>query len=212
MVAEVENATALVVEDDAQLRKGIVRTVRRSFVPIECVSYEHALLELARMTYRPRAMIVDVHLGSSRGGDGIDVAVHAQQMFGVHIPTLVLTGHGSVAHLTARAHSIRAVFLYKPQHPETLHLFLERARVSQTWEVPDVLDLDRALTRFASAHALTKRQTRFLFTLMRAAERGERPQLNANTRKAALRRILAKCGHTSFEEIRAVLKQAADRA
>jgi DNA-binding NtrC family response regulator len=210
VVAEsVETASVLIAEDDPQLRKGIVRVVRRAFVPVECGSYEQALAAIDRMTQRPRAMIVDVHLGSSRGGDGIDVAAYAQHQFGVHIPTLVLTGHGSVAHLTARAHSIRAVFLYKPQNAETLHLFLERAKVNEAWDVPEVLDLDRALTRFSSEHALTKRQTRFLFTLMRAAERGERPELNPNTRKAALRRILAKSGHASFEEIRAVLKQAA---
>ena len=162
------------------------------------------------MTTPPLAMIVDVHLGSSRGGDGIDVAALAQQQFG-YIPTLVLTGHGSVAHLTARAHGIRASFLYKPQHVETLHLFLERAVVNDAWRVPDVLDLDRALARFSAEHALTRRQSQFLFTLMRAVERGERPEMNANTRKAGIRRILAKTGLGSFEEIRAALKQAAAR-
>ena len=201
----------LIAEDDAQLRKGLVRIVRRSFVPVECSSYDEAVATLARMTARPRAMIVDVHLGSSRGGDGIDVATLAHQQFGVHIPTLVLTGHGSVAHLTARAHSIRAVFLYKPQNAETVHLFLERVLVNDAWQVPEILDLDRAVARFATEHALTRRQTRFLFTLMSAAERGERPPVNPNTRKAAIRRILARTGHASFEEIRAVLKQAASR-
>lgn len=201
--------TVLIVEDDPQLRKGIARIVRHLRLPIECGSYEHAIAELERMTTRPCALIVDVNLGSSDGDDGIDLAKHAHQRFGVNIPTLILTGHSSVASLTARAHSIRAVFLYKPQNAEALHQFLERAIVKDAWDVPDIIDLDAALARFASTHALTKRQTKLLFTLMRAAERGERVQINPNTRKAGIRRILAKTGHATFDNVRAAIKQAA---
>jgi DNA-binding NtrC family response regulator len=201
--------TVLIAEDDVQLRRGIARAVRRLLTPIECGTYEHAVAELGRMTARPRALIVDIHLGSNKGGDGIDLAAHAHRRFGANIPTLVLTGHSSVANLTARAHSIRAAFLYKPQNVETIQLFLERAIVENTWDVPDIIDLDGALARFAATHALSKRQEQFLFTLMRAAERGERVQINPNTRKAGIRRILAKTGHATFDDVRAAIKREA---
>lgn len=201
--------TVLIAEDDAQLRRGIARAARRLLTPIECDSYERAMAELDLMTTRPRALIVDIHLGSNKGGDGIDLAAHAHQRFGANIPTLVLTGHSSVASLTARAHSIRATFLYKPQNAEMIQQFLEHAIVKSTWDVSDVIDLDRALARFAARHALSKRQTQLLFTLMRAAEHGERVQMNPNTRKAGIRRILAKTGHATFDDVRAAIKQEA---
>jgi DNA-binding CsgD family transcriptional regulator len=56
------------------------------------------------------------------------------------------------------------------------------------------------------ASKLTQRQQRLLFTLLRDAERGERADINENTRKAGLRRILRRTGHANFEELRRALK------
>src|SRR6266850_1960098 len=86
---------------------------------------------------------------------------------------------------------------------------LERAVVQATWAVADVVDLDRAVAQFSTAYQLTPRQAQLLTTMMHAAERGERPEINENTRKAGLRRILAKTGHASFEQVRSAIKQLA---
>ena len=208
-VTGLDGRVVLIAEDDPLLRRGISRLVSKRFTPVECGTFMEAMVALDTMECRPAAMIVDVNLGANQDGDGLDLAAHAQRRFGQHVPTLVLTGQTAIANLTERAHRMRAEFLGKPQDAEALTLFLERATVRESWDVPDVLELDQAVAAFVAAHHLTTGQAKLLFAMMRAADRGERLAINANTRKAGLRRILAKTGHASFEQVRAAIKQMA---
>lgn len=89
---------------------------------------------------------------------------------------------------------------------DTIRLFLERVAIRSSWGISDAPDLERKLQYLAVASKLTQRQQRLLFTLLRDAERGERADINENTRKAGLRRILRRTGHANFEELRRALK------
>ncbi len=199
----------LIAEDDMFVRKGIARVVtRRMYIPVETATYAEAVAKLERLGSCPAAMIVDVQLGD-HSGDGLDLVAHVQERFGRHVPALVLTGHSGVATITERALRLRAEFLFKPQTLCAVQLFLERAAIKNAWSVPDVIDMDRTVATFSAAHHLTNRQSSVLFALIRAAERGERADINPNTRKAALRRILAKTGHARFEHLRAAIKLCA---
>ena len=198
----------LIVEDHTTTRNSLERVVARVFAPISCATYDQAIEAIDRLETRPAALIVDVHLGGSNGGSGLDVADRARERFGGFIPTLVLTG-GAAPEVTDRASELRCELLAKPQSGDAIRRFLERARIQQRWGVADVIDLDRAIDRFAADHHLTRRQRDMLFAMLRAAERGERPDINPNTRKAAIRRILGRTGHASFEELRAAIKREA---
>jgi CheY-like chemotaxis protein len=199
----------VIVEDHALTRSTLERVVAREFAPITCASFEQAMRLLDELDEPPVALIVDVNLGAGRG-DGLDIAQRARERFGCRIPTLVLTGT-MLPEITERAQELRGEFLAKPQTADALRRFLQRARTQQDWGVADVVALDRAIDEFARLHVLTDRQRKLLHVLMRAAERGERPQLNANTRKAGMRRLLARSGHASFDEVRAAIKQHALR-
>lgn len=199
---------AVVVEDHALLRKRIARLVGRTTKAIACATYEEAIDVIDKLSVPPLALIVDVMLGSAHG-DGLMIAEHAHKRFGRHVPTLVLTGSEDIAGITERAQRLRAEFLVKPQNDAALELFVQRATVVEAWDVPDVIDLDRALDRFAHDHKLTARQRQLLMLMMGAAERGERAEINTNTRKAGLRRILARTGHATFRDLRSAIKRLA---
>jgi FixJ family two-component response regulator len=196
----------MIVEDNTVLRRSLERVVARAYTPLACSSFDQAKEALATLATPLGALIVDVNLGGR--GDGIDIAMHAHERFGRHIPTLVLTGT-ILPEVTERAQALRCEFLIKPQSMDAVRLFLERARIHCAWDLPDVLELDHAVARFATEQRLTARQHKLLYTMMRAAERGERSDLNPNTRKAAIRRITARTGHAGFEEIRIAIKQLA---
>lgn len=200
----------IIVEDNPLARSSLERVVARDHTALVCSTYEQAVQALESLTEPPGALIVDVNLGGDMRGDGIDVAKRARERFGGYIPTLVLTG-GVHPDVTERTQELRGEFLVKPQTAEAVRVFLERATIEHAWGVPHVLDLERAVNEFATAHGLTNRQRKLLYTMMRAAERGERPDLNRNTRKAGMRRILAKTGHAGFDEIRTAIKQRARR-
>lgn len=203
--------TVLVVDDHILSRKNIERVVEKLFVPCACTTYEEALQALDAMTEPPVALILDVNLNSPRG-DGLDIGEYAAERFQRQIPTLVITGSHLMPEITERAMRLRAEFLVKPQSSESIRLFLERVAVRTTWGACDILDLDSQMRRFAAVHHLTTRQQRLLFTLMRAAERGERPEVNENTRKSGLRRILRRTGHGNFEQLRQTVKHLAESA
>jgi DNA-binding NarL/FixJ family response regulator len=209
MASERSPETVLIVDDHMLVRRGIERVVEQLFVPCSCATYDQAIHELDAMSEPPAALILDVNLGCPRG-DGLDVGEYAFTRFERHIPTLVISDSHLVPEITERALRLRAEFLAKPHSPSAIHLFLERVLVRARWGASDVIDLDRETQRFAEFHRLTSRQTRLLFVLLRAAERGERAELNENTRKAGLRRILRRTGHGSFEELRLSVKQLAE--
>ncbi len=198
----------MIVEDDELTRHSLERVVARTCTPLVCATYDEAVQALEQLAEPPGALIVDVNLGGETPGDGLDIAQLARARFGGHIPTLILTA-GVYPEITVRAQALRGEFLVKPQGPEAVRVFLDRAAIQHEWRVADVLDLERAIHEFANAHGLTARQRKLLYTMMRAAERGERPDLNRNTRKAGMRRILAKTGHAGFEEVRTAIKQRA---
>ncbi len=202
-------SVVVIVEDHALMRRTLERVLAQDFAPLVCATFDHAIRAIDELDAPPLALIVDVNLGTARG-DGLDVARHARERFGGAVPTLVLTGT-MAPEITERAQELRAEFLAKPQTADALRRFLQRARTQQRWGVADVFALDRAVDEFARLHALTERQRKLLHLLMRAAERGEQPQLNTNTRKAGMRRLLARSGHTSFGEVRAAIKQHALR-
>lgn len=198
----------VVVEDSDVLRQSLERIVSQSFTPRACSTYDAAVATLADMTERPLALIVDVNLGPGAKGDGLDIAQLAHDRFG-HIPTLVLTSASDLAEVTLRSFQLRAEFLVKPQDTGTLRGFLERARVRDRWGVADVIEVDRAVQEFATLYQLTPRQTEMVFLIMSAAERSEPVAVNENTRKAAVKRILRKCGHDTFEQVRQEIKHLA---
>ncbi len=204
-----ERKVVLIVEDGAPTRKSIERIVSQDFIAVGCATFDEAVNAIDQLDQRPAALIVDVNLGAGSRGDGIDIAQRAQERFGGHIPTLVMTGSVPVPEMTERAQQLRAEFLVKPQTADALRVFLERAQVRSNWDVADVIDLDRAVARFAALYQLTPTQQKLLYTMMHAAERGERPAINENTQKAGLRRILAKTKHANFEQLRAAIKQLA---
>lgn len=205
--ADLRSSIALIVEDHALTRRFLERTAAALYTPIGCASFEEAVEALDAMTRRPAAMIVDVQLGSPHR-DGLDFVEQVITRFGTHIPTLVLTGV-THAEVTGRALELRAELLVKPQHAGVIRLFLERARIREEWGVADIVALHAATDRFATCNDLTRRQRALLYTLMQAAERGERDSINPNTRKAAVRRILARTGLESFDDVRAAIKKLA---
>jgi len=206
VTAFARSMVVMIVEDNAVLRRSLERVVAREYTPLASSSFDQAKQALATLAAPPGALIVDINLGGC--GDGLDIAAYARERFRHHIPTLVLTGT-ILPEITERAQAVRCEFLLKPQSMEAVRLFLDRARIQGAWDLPDVLELDRAVTQFAVEQRLTARQHRLLYTMMRAAERGERADLNPNTRKAAIRRITARTGHAGFEEIRVAIKQLA---
>lgn len=199
----------VVVDDQMLVRRGIERAIERTHAVRSCASYDEAVQTLDAMDAPPHALILDVNLGGHR--DGLDVGEYAYERFTTQIPTLVMTGSQYVPEISERAMRMRAELLVKPQPPEIINLFLERIAVRERWGAPDVLDLDREMIALTSELQLTKSQTALLFTLLKAAETGERPEVNANTRKAGLRRILRRTGHATFEELRRELKNRAVR-
>ncbi|MGN6107193.1 MAG: response regulator [Kofleriaceae bacterium] len=205
---EEPRGVVLIVDDSMLVRRSIERVVDKLFTTRAAGSFEEAVDVVEELPTAPAALIVDINLGSQQG-DGFDIAHRAHERFRGHIPTLVLTGVPIVPETTERAARLRAELLVKPQSAELLRLFLDRVVVKAAWGTPDVLDLDREVQRFAEAHDLTRRQAQLLFTLLRAAERGERAGINDNTRKSGVRRILKRTGHTSFEELRHTVKQRA---
>lgn len=201
---------AIVVEDHPLLRKQIARVINKVATAVTCGTYAEAIDTIDHLAARPLALIVDVFLGAGAGGDGLQVAEHAQRRFGGYVPTLVLTGCDGLATISERAQRLRAELLVKPQDDAALSLFIDRARTRCAWNVPDVIDLDRAIDELARDHQLTARQRELLLVMMSAAERGEQHEINTNTRKAALRRILARTGQASFRDLRSALKRRAN--
>ncbi len=193
-------AMAIIVEDHALTRRFLERTTTPYCTPVACASFEEAVAAIEAIEVRPAAMIVDVHLGSGHH-DGFDVVERARARFGAYIPTLVLTGAIDPA-ITGRANELRTEFLAKPQHAGAIRLFLERARIQAAWALADAIGLHGAIDRFASTHGMTRRQRELIYVMVQAAESGERDTINPNTRKAAIRRILARTGLASFEDLR----------
>jgi DNA-binding NarL/FixJ family response regulator len=200
--------TVVIVDDATPVRHDIERVVEPWFTPRTCGSYDEAERVLAELCDPPAALIVEVDLGPGRG-DGLDLAQYAHDRFAGRVPTLVITGASLTPETTERASRLRAELLLKPQSVEVLQLFLDRVRIRATWGATDILDLNREMQRFADSYALTRRQRDLLFQLLRAAERGERAEINGNTRKAGLRRILKRTGHSNFEALRHAVKRRA---
>lgn len=206
-VRECAGDVVLIAEDSQLTRRAIQHVVEQVFPSSSrpCASFEEAIRTIDEINRPPTALILDVNLGSARG-DGLDVGQYAQERFGCHIPTLVLTGSTALAELTERASRLRAEFLVKPQSSDVIRLFLERVTIRSSWGITDALDLERNLQCLTATYKLTQRQRQLLFTLLSAAERGERAEVNDNTRKAGLRRILRRTGHANFRELRHALK------
>lgn len=205
---DARSMVVMIVEDNNVLRASLERAVGRIYTPVACASFAEGKRVISSLEMPLGAMIVDVNLGG--GGDGIDLAMLACERFGRRIPTLVLTGT-LLPEVTERAQAVRCEFLIKPQSMDAVRLFLERACIQCAWDIPDALELDRAVAQFAAEQRLTKRQHELLFEMVRTAERGETSDLNPNTRKAAIRRITAKTGHAGFEDLRVAIKQLARR-
>lgn len=201
--------TVLIVEDQLVVRRSFERAIEKAYTVHGCGTYDDAVHALDAMNSPPTALILDVNLGGRR--DGLDVVEYAYERFGIQIPTLVITGSTHIPEISAHAMRIRAEFLVKPQSPEVIKLFLERVSVRARWGASDVLDLDREVRRLAAEMSLTRSQTSLLFTLLRATEASERPEVNENTRKAGVRRILRRTGHATFDELRRELKKRAAR-
>lgn len=204
---ECTSDVVLIAEDSQLTRRAIQHVVELVFPSSSrpCASFEEAIRTLDEIERPPAALILDVNLGSTRG-DGLDVGQYAQERFGCHISTLVLTGTCALAELSERASRLRAEFLVKPQSSDVIRLFLERVAVRSSWGITDALDLECKLQCLTATYKLTQCQRQLLFTLLCAAERGERAEVNDNTRKAGLRRILRRTGHASFKELRHALK------
>lgn len=209
MLTEVkpDRPVVVVVEDNARVRASLERMLAPRYRPVGCATFDQALATLDDLPVAPLAMIIDFNLGSTRG-DGLDVAVHARRRFRTAIPTLVLTG-ALDAEVSERANELRTELLVKPQATDALLRFLERAATHVQWRTADVIDLARAVDQFAHEHELTARQLQFLTAMMQAAERGEPPAINPNTRKAGMRRLLSKTGHATFDAVRLEIKRLA---
>lgn len=197
----------VVVEDNPRVRSFLERVVATRFHPISCATFGEAMQALDQLSAPPLAMIVDVNLGTKHG-DGLDLAAHARRRFGGAVPVLVLTA-ALDWEISERVNELRIELLVKPQASDALRRFLDRALTRHDWRTADVIDLARALAEFARDHGLTERQSAFLTAMMQAAERGEPTAINANTRKAGMRRLLSKTGHATFDAIRLDIKRRA---
>ena len=106
---ESETAVVHVIDDDPSLR-AVLDSLFRS-VGLACRTYESAREFLAaKTTDAPGCIVVDVRLP---GMSGLDFQDHLAQQ-GVHLPIVMITGHGDIP-MTVRAMKAGAVdFLSKP--------------------------------------------------------------------------------------------------
>jgi FixJ family two-component response regulator len=124
------DATVLVVDDDASVRRSTERLVRSLGFDVRTFASAKEFLDHARVQ-GPACLVLDVHLP---GLGGLDLQGELTRV-GVRIPIIFITGHGSIP-MTVRAMKAGAVeFLTKPVRPRDLlaaiRAAIERDRASQ---------------------------------------------------------------------------------
>jgi RNA polymerase sigma factor (sigma-70 family) len=115
-------SVVFVVDDDPTMRHAVSRMVRHLGLAVETFDSAEAFLAYARPD-RPSCLVLDVHL---EGASGFDV-VAALARDGVEVPTIFMTGAGTIP-MSVRAMKSGAVeFLTKPFDTDALREALEPA-------------------------------------------------------------------------------------
>jgi FixJ family two-component response regulator len=146
-----ETATVLVVDDDASLREALSSLFRSIGLEVKLFASGPELLQ-SKLPDAPSCLVLDIRLP---GVSGLDFQAHLARA-NIHIPIIIITGHGDIP-MTVRAMKAGAVdFLTKPFRDQDLLDAVMRA-------------IERDRTRRESERALT--DLRKLFEGLRARER-----------------------------------------
>jgi FixJ family two-component response regulator len=146
-----ETATVLVVDDDASLREALSSLFRSIGLEVRLFASGPELLQ-SKLPDAPSCLVLDIRLP---GVSGLDFQAHLARA-NIHIPIIIMTGHGDIP-MTVRAMKAGAVdFLTKPFRDQDMLDAVARA-------------IERDRTRRESERALT--DLRKLFDGLTARER-----------------------------------------
>jgi|SRR4051812_10083698 FixJ family two-component response regulator len=109
------NASVLVVDDDATIRRGVSRLARAAGFAVKTFSSPKAFLN-QELPEGPACVVLDMCMD---GLSGLDVQEALQQR-DRHIPIVFLSGHGTIPTATAGIKHGAEDFLEKPVQPQEL--------------------------------------------------------------------------------------------
>jgi FixJ family two-component response regulator len=122
MAAAVNDATVLVVDDDAQVRRGISRLVRAAGYTVKTFPSPQQFLRES-LPAGPACVLLDMRMD---GMSGLEVQ-EALRQDARDVPIVFLSGHGTVPIATRGMKQGARDFLEKPVHPRILIEAIERA-------------------------------------------------------------------------------------
>ena len=111
-----ETATVFVVDDDASVLRSLRELMASVSLPVETFTTGKDFLEAVR-TDRSGCLVLDVRL---RGESGLDLQDELRRR-DVHLPIIVLTGHGEVTDSVRALKAGAFDFLQKPPPPTPRH-------------------------------------------------------------------------------------------
>lgn len=190
----------MLVEDDAALRRALIRAGGRTVSWLEHDTFQSAASSLDALAHPPSGAIVDVELPD---GDGCDLALLLRERFPA--TTLLLISGRRIPTFTHRAYLSNIPFVLKPISAVEVREFLRRLELAR---LPADGVMER-VQRVAAQYRLSPAQVRLLSRLVTGASRAEVAAelgISVNTLKRRTRILLRETAQrTTRDLVRLVL-------
>ncbi len=184
---------ALIVEDDREVARAVVRRVPDSLQTVVVASVAEALGAMA-MPVPLAGAVVDIGLPD---GSGLKVVEGLRDKH-PQLPVMVLTATLDRELINA-VHALGAEYVCKPDFDENLQSFLHRIDPNNQGDNRFVAALEEATTRFR----LTRRETRILSEALDGVPRNRLAEVlgvSENTVKTQIRSLLDKMSQSSLSD------------
>ncbi|MEM1031955.1 MAG: response regulator [Myxococcota bacterium] len=191
--AATEASVALIVEDDREVARSVVRRVPESLQTVVVASVAEALGAMA-MPVALAGAVVDIGLPD---GSGLKV-VEGLRARHPGLPVMVLTATLDRELINA-VHALGAEYVCKPDFDENLQSFLQRIDPNQQGDRRFVTAVEEAGGRFR----LTRREMRILLEALDGVPRNRLAEVlgvSENTVKTQIRSLLDKMSQTSLSD------------
>lgn len=202
-MTETTTATVFVIDDDAAVRRSVRALLASVPLPVETFESGQAFLD-AVTPERPGCLLLDMRL---KEGNGLDLQDELRRR-AMHLPVIVLTGHGDVPNSVRALKAGAFDFLQKPARPSVL---LERVHAALAFDrVARAVNSSRA-DAIARLSSLTPREHQVMSLLVAGGTSKEVAydlKLSVRTVEGHRRHVLSKLNVTSAAQLVRVVMHA----
>jgi len=189
--------TVFVVDDDASVRKGLLRLLKSAgYRPESCASAEEFLKRWERDP-APGCVLLDIQMP---GLDGLQLQQKLQAC-AVSIPIIFITGHGDIPSSVSAMKAGAVDFLPKPIHDEDLLRAVREAIQQDRKERTERAERDAVAERFQSLTPREREVAVLIAEGLTNAELARRLYISPRTAAVHVSSILRKLGVSSRTDV-----------